>query len=83
MKQEAQSLPKGEKVAGLRQVLRGIAKNQIASVILSKNAELNIKKQVADLCRAKDIPFQIALSKEVMGFELGLEVPCAVVGILK
>lgn len=70
-------------VAGIKQVIRGVKENRIISVTLALNADEFIKNQISTLCIEKAIPLSYARSKEELGRQAGIEVSCAVTGILK
>ncbi|HQC54452.1 MAG TPA: ribosomal L7Ae/L30e/S12e/Gadd45 family protein [Clostridia bacterium] len=72
-----------KQVAGLRQVIKGIKEQKISAVILALNADEHILTQVKQICTQNEIPLSFTRSKEELGVSLGLEVPCAVVGVLK
>lgn len=72
-----------DKVAGLRQVIRGINAGQIRCVLLADDAEDHIKVQLTGLCNQSSIPVLRCESKAELGKELKLERPCATVGFIK
>ena len=72
-----------KQVAGLRQVIKNIKEHKIQSVVLALNADEHIQTQVKQICTQSEIPLSYTRSKEELGASLGLDVPCAVVGILK
>jgi len=76
-------LKNSNKVMGLRQVLRGVRKGQIGSVLLALDADENIKLQVQNLCNVNNMLMFTCESKEELGKELQIDRACAVVGFLK
>lgn len=71
------------KVAGIRQVVRGIKSDRIRCVLVATDADEHIKTQLTALCNPKGLPLKFVLNKKELGKRLGLDVDCAVVGILK
>lgn len=70
-------------VAGYRQVVRGILANRIWCVAVARNADKQIKRELAVLCKQNGVSLKSVPSKEELGSKLGLEVACATVGFLK
>lgn len=71
------------RVAGIRQVIRGIRKGQIRCVLAATDADEPIKRELSALCRASGVELKFVLNKKELGISLGLQVDCAAVGILK
>lgn len=69
------------KVAGMRQVVRGIKAGQIRCVLVASDADEHIKTELQRLCTPKNIQLRLVLTKKELGEKLGLDVDCAVVGI--
>jgi|GEM_PF-409638 len=74
---------KAGKVAGMRQVVRGIKANRIRCVLVAQDADEHIKTEITALCAANSIAVEQVQSKKELGENMGLDVDCAVVGILK
>ena len=73
----------GNKVVGLREVLRRMAEGQILLVVLAADAEEHIKSRLKAACTAAAVSAVNCDSMEELGRLAGIEVPCAVVGILR
>ena len=71
------------KLVGTRQVLRAIIEAQLRLVIVAKDADSKLKKQIEGSCKDKNIPIVYTLSKRELGTIVGIEVACACIGILK
>ena len=71
------------KVAGIRQVVRGIKSDRIRCVLVATDADEHIKTQLMAICTPKGLSLKFVLNKKELGKRLGLDVDCAVVGILK
>jgi ribosomal protein L7Ae-like RNA K-turn-binding protein len=74
---------KEDKVAGARQVLRGIRKGTISSVLVAEDTDAEIKRQVLSLTEANNIPVSFCESKSELGREIGIEKACSAVGFVK
>ena len=70
-------------VKGAREVKRYVRRDMVDSVFLAKNADEGLKAQIILLCQTKNIPVKLCSSKEAMGQAFKIDVPCAVVGMLK
>lgn len=73
----------GDKVAGMRQVVRGIRADRIRCVLVASDADEHIKRELTALCGSADIELKYVLTKKELGKSLGLDVDCAAAGILK
>lgn len=71
------------KVAGIRQVVRGIRSDRIRCVLVALDADEHIKTELTTLCDLKSIQLKFVLNKKELGKRLGLDVDCAAAGILK
>lgn len=71
------------KVAGVRQIVRGINGDTIRCVLIAEDTDLHIKRQLLDLCTQKNIPVLFCPSKSELGREIGIDIGCAAVGFLK
>ena len=71
------------KVAGIRQVVRGIKSDRIRCVLVATDADEHIKTELTSLCSSNAIELRYVLNKKELGKRLDLDVDCAVVGILK
>ena len=71
------------KLIGTRQVLKAIIHGDITQVIIAANTDEGLREQITAECKIGNIPFQIALTKSELGKLCKLDVPCAVVGLLK
>ena len=78
-----QQLLSQKKVAGYREVVRGIRANRIRCVAVAGNADKHMKRELVAMCKQNGINVIFRYSKEELGSALGLDVACATVGFLK
>lgn len=77
------TVPKENRVVGLREVLRLIAKGRIKYALIAKDADAHILSELKAVCAKNGVGLRTAQDKKRMGELLGLDVPCAVCGELK
>lgn len=70
-------------VAGLRQVIKSSKEGKLDSIVLALDADEQILEKVRDISKNDNVTLTYVRSKEELGKELGLDVPCAVMGKLK
>ena len=70
-------------VAGCKQVLRAVAAEEAACVLLALDADDFIKTKVLDACNASGVKVENAPSMEQLGKACGIAVGCATCAILK
>ena len=73
----------GNRVVGLREVLRRMTEGRILLVVLAADAEEHIKGRVKAACTSAAVSAVNCGSMEELDRLAGIEVPCAVVGILR
>jgi ribosomal protein L7Ae-like RNA K-turn-binding protein len=71
------------KVVGLNQVLKGIAKDNVRCVVIACDSESFVGECVKDAIGAKCVDILSGPSRKELGEIVGVEVPTAVVGIVK
>jgi len=71
------------KLIGTRQVLKAVINGKITQVIIAADADDRLKEQVAAACKQGNIPILSTLSKCELGKLCKIQVPCAVIGIVK
>ena len=74
---------KQRSVAGLRQVMKGIAADEIAHVFLALDASPQLQKQIRLAANERQLPLDTVASMEELGQMCRIEVPCAVAAIKK
>ena len=73
-----------EKVIGLKQTLRAIQQDEVATVYTANDLEEHILRKIAEPCREKNIPLlMVSLTQKDLGRVCQIEVGAAVVAILK
>jgi ribosomal protein L7Ae-like RNA K-turn-binding protein len=72
-----------KKVIGLRQVLRGILKREIESVVIADDTAQHIKTQLLEACKIATIPIFTCPTRAELGKTLGIQRPCCTVGFTK
>ena len=76
-------LTSSSKVVGMKQVLRGISEDKVRCVIISEDAEDNLRLKVIAACNGKGIRFYNAPSMKWLGEEVGIDVGATTVGLLE
>lgn len=72
------------RLVGLKQVSKGIIDDKLWCVILSSDSDDFIKQQIADSAKPKSgLTIEYIDSKEDLGKLVGIDVPAAVVGLVK
>lgn len=71
------------KLVGLKQVLAGIINDTVRCVLVSCDSDDFIMKAITDAVSNKDIQIKVVCKKKQLGMMCGIDVGCAVVGILK
>ena len=79
MERTATELLRQPKVIGLRQVMRGFRDGRIRCVL----ADGHILRELKSQCALYGVELIMLPSKTELGREVGIDVDCAVVGILK
>lgn len=82
MDRKAEALLAREKVIGLRQVMRGFRDGRIRCVLVAADAEEHIKLELEKHCVANGVKLVSVPSKHELGQAAGIDVDCAVVGII-
>ena len=75
-----QEVPLNRVVAGYRRTVRGIRADRIRCVLVARDTDEHISKEIKRLCEERNIPYRITGTKREMGEKLGLDVGCAVCG---
>lgn len=78
-----QSILKKNKVIGLNQTIKSIEKKLIDIVVLAMDAETDFKQKIETMCKVENIKIISIASSLILAGYCKIEVPCAVVGILK
>ncbi len=71
------------RVVGLKQVLKGIIDGTVWCVIVSSDSDEFIKSKVAEAVSQARVSIEQIDSKEVLGRLVNIDVPAAVVGLVK
>lgn len=69
-------------LVGLRQVLRGIQKNEVRCVVVALDSEDFVKQCVLDAIDAKCVKVVYCPTRRELGLTAGVDVPTAVVGLV-
>lgn len=83
MDRKATELLRQPKVIGLRQVMRGFRDCQIRCVLAAADADGHILRELKSQCALNGVELIMLPSMEELGREVGIDVGCAAVGILK
>lgn len=76
-------VPESLRIIGLRQAKKAIVGKKLRCVFFAEDIDEEIKRQVSTLCKENGIPCSSYRSRAEMGERLGIDVPCAVCGILQ
>lgn len=83
MEPGTEELLRQPKVVGLRQVMRGFRDGQIRCVVAAADAEEHILRELRSQCALSGAELIMLPSMEELGREVGIDVGCSAVGILK
>ena len=83
MERTATELLRQPKVIGLRQVMRGFRDGRIRCVLAASDADGHILRELKSQCALNGVELIMLPSKTELGREVGIDVDCAVVGILR
>lgn len=75
--------PKEDRVIGFRQVKKAINGNRLRCVTVAEDIEEAIKSQIVALAKGHNVPLTTCRSRQELGAKLGIDVACAVCGVLK
>lgn len=70
-------------VAGTRQVIKQLNKNQIIKIFIAEDAEPHVIEPVKELCRQRQIEMEMVESMQILGKAVGIKVGSATVALLK
>ena len=73
----------GRKVAGTKQVLRGLKAGELARVYVASDADTFIYQQVVRTAEDAGVPCVRVATMQELGMVCGLEVPTAAAGLLR
>lgn len=71
------------RVAGLRQVMRGIEEDCLRTVFLALDASPMLQAQIRSAANERQLPVETVSSMEELGQMCGIDVPCAVAALKK
>ncbi|MCI2839601.1 ribosomal L7Ae/L30e/S12e/Gadd45 family protein [Staphylococcus hominis] len=69
-------------VVGLKQTLKALKKDQVASLIIAKDVEIYLLSQVFSQISHKNIPITYFESKSALGKAVGINVNATIVALL-
>lgn len=72
-----------DRLVGLREVIRGIAEDNVWCVIVSLDSDDFVKRRVENAIGTKKIAVRYFDNKSKLGAMVGIEVPAAVVGLVR
>lgn len=76
-------LENGTRVAGLKQVTKGIISNGIGIVYLAVDCDKEIEERILSVCGSRNVPVKRLYTQEELGKACNIDVRAAVVGIIK
>lgn len=71
-----------ERIVGLKQVLKGIAKDNVRCVVIASDSESFVRDVVVEAIGAKCVELLFCPTRVELGKAVGVQVPTAVVGIM-
>lgn len=72
-----------KRVVGKKQVLRALAKGEASEVVLARDGDTSITRQVREAAAAAGVPVREAESMSQLGRACGIEVQASVAAILR
>ncbi|MBQ6950385.1 MAG: ribosomal L7Ae/L30e/S12e/Gadd45 family protein [Clostridia bacterium] len=72
-----------QRVAGVRQVMKGIGEGNLRVVFLALDASPMLQAQVRAAANERQLPVETVSSMEELGQMCGIDVPCAVAALKK
>ena len=74
---------RGQRVVGVRQVLRALGEGKLEKVYLALDAAPHLRGQIEDVAREKEVPVQTVATMEEMAQLCRVDVPSAAAGLRK
>ncbi len=72
-----------QRVAGVRQVMKGIGEGNLRVIFLALDASPMLQAQVRAAANERQLPVETVSSMEELGQMCGIDVPCAVAALKK
>ena len=73
---------KQQYVAGLKETLKALNKDQVTSLIIARDVEVHLMTRVLSQINQKNIPYTLFSSKKELGEYVGINVNATIVAIL-
>ena len=73
----------GRYVIGKKQTLRFLAKDEVKSVFISRDADIHVTKEIIDICRDKNIEIIYFDNMKDLGRACNIDVNAAAAAVLK
>jgi large subunit ribosomal protein L7A len=70
-------------VVGKKQTLRALLRDEAETVFLAKDADLHVTKEIADICKEKNVELIYYDSMKELGKSVGIGVNAAAAAVLK
>ena len=71
------------RVVGLKQVLKGVAKDNVRCVVIASDSERFVEDCVVEAIGAKCVEILFCPTRKELGETVGVDVPTAVVGLIR
>jgi large subunit ribosomal protein L7Ae len=69
---------------GINEVTKAVERGTAKLVVIAKDIEpKEITQHIPILCKEKNIPYEVADSKEKLGIAAGIKVPCSSIAIIE
>ena len=72
-----------QRVAGVRQVMKGIGEGNLRVIFLALDASPMLQAQIRSAANERQLPVETVSSMEELGQMCGIDVPCAVAALKK
>jgi large subunit ribosomal protein L7A len=73
----------GKKAVGSKQTLKLLARHQVKTVYLAKDAEKRVVDPIIQICTEKSVPIVYAENMLVLGRACGIDVGCAAAAVIE
>lgn len=71
------------RVAGVRQVLRGLKNGEVACAVVALDADAHLRRQVEEAAKAAEVPLHTVATMEELGQMCQMDVPSAAAAVLR
>ena len=76
-------LADGKKVTGLKQTRRAVLDGSAVRGYIAEDAEMRLRRELIDICRAHDVPYVDITSMEELGQACGIHIGASSAALLR